>query len=45
MQSDGTDTGAAGWTCGADPIVGICGGVVEVLLRRAFLGGFPFLEK
>ena len=45
VYCDGTDAGTTGRTSGAGPIVGVRGGVVEVLLGRTFLGLFPFLKK
>ena len=42
-QCDGTGASTTLWASGACPIVGVGGGVVEVLFGRAFVGTFPFL--
>jgi hypothetical protein len=43
VQRDGTNASTTLRARGARPIVGVGGGVVEVLFGRAFVGTFPFL--
>ena len=45
VKCDGTSASAALRARGARPIVGVEGGVVEVLFGRAFVGAFPFLRR